>query len=94
MLAEQYLLLTRNLLSAPESDWDALFSERDALLKKIKSVPDGFLEEVLELESLLQARIGEESRRLRHLLLSNYAKRQGIEGYRSSPIPASGSIAC
>ncbi|MBL8059487.1 MAG: hypothetical protein JNK63_02085 [Chthonomonas sp.] len=94
------MLLTRNLISAPETEWDALFAERDAILKDINGLmhqaTDEFMAEILKLEEQLQARISGEVSLLKKGLVANYHERQGAAGYlhSASAQSPSDSIAC
>ena len=95
----RFLLLSRNLLSAPETEWDSLFAERQAILdglddQALESVSQQIVTEIAAIESQLQARIAKETRSLKGALVSGFCERQQAAQYQRPTDLLDNSIEC
>lgn len=99
MPARKILLLTRTLLASPESEWQALLTEREIAINELSDGelnPESreILTEVIALEKEWQARISAESHELRQALVASFFERQQIAHYHRQPDPFASSIEC
>lgn len=99
MPARKILLLTRTLLASPESEWQALLTEREIAINELSHddmTPETreILTEVIALEKEWQARVTAESYELRQALVSSFFERQQIAHYHRQPDPFAASIEC
>ncbi|MCC7103238.1 MAG: hypothetical protein IT206_09195 [Fimbriimonadaceae bacterium] len=99
MPAKKILLLTRTLLASPESEWQALLTEREIAINELSNVemnPETreILAEVIALEKEWQSRISAESNELRQALVASFFEQRQIAHYHRQPDPCVSSIEC
>lgn len=95
----RFLLLSRNLLVAPETEWDSLFAERQAILDSLddhalEAVSPQIITEITTIESQLQARITKETKSLKGALISGFCERQQAAQYQRPSDLLDNSIEC